>query len=158
MMENLRITQANENHLQELVPLFDAYRQFYLEPPDPEGARLFLSERLDRNESVILLGTQDGHPLGFVQLYPSFTSTKMRRLWILNDLFVSPAARMRGVGQALLREARQYASKTDAEGLTLETWRTNVKAQRLYEKMGWKRDDMFYTYSIQTQTALAPSL
>lgn len=86
--------------------------------------------------------------LGFVQLYPSFSSVSMKRLWVLNDLFVVPGARRRGAAEALMARARRLALETGAEGLVLETAVDNKKAQRLYEKLGWKRDREFYRYNL----------
>src|SRR5208337_3271218 len=72
----------------------------------------------------------------------------MERLWILNDLFVSPGARKRGVGVALLQRAEEFARQTNAKGLELETWVNNIPAQHLYEKCGWKRNVEFYQYTL----------
>ncbi|WP_102127378.1 GNAT family N-acetyltransferase [Deinococcus planocerae] len=147
-MTLLTVVRADASHLDALVPLFDGYRQFYGQASDPEGARAFLAERLDRGESVIFLALDGGAPLGFTQLYPSFTSVGMRRLWILNDLFVAPQGRKRGVGRALLERARQHGLETGAVRLTLSTATNNVSAQTLYEAQGWRRDEDFYTYNL----------
>lgn len=72
----------------------------------------------------------------------------MERLWILNDLFVAPGARRRGVAAALLEEARRLAVETRANGLELATVTDNLPAQSLYEKLGWRRDDAFHRYSL----------
>ena len=63
----------------------------------------------------------------------------MKRLWILNDLFVAATARKQGVGEALLERARQFALETNAQGLILETGADNP-ARKLYERLGWKGD------------------
>jgi GNAT superfamily N-acetyltransferase len=134
----------------ELVaPLFDAYRQFYGQPPDPDGARRFLAERLSRDESVVYAVVEDGRVLGFTQLYPSFSSASMRPVWILNDLFVAEDARRRGVGGRLLRAARDHAMRGGAARLALSTSVTNTAAQALYERDGWRRDTAFLHYEYQ---------
>lgn len=131
----------------ELVaPLFDAYRQFYGQPPDIDGARQFLAERLGRGESVILAVVEGGRALGFTQLYPSFSSVSMKPIWILNDLYVAEDARRKGVGARLLRAAREHAVKSGAARLVLSTAVTNTTAQALYERDGWRRDDGFFHY------------
>jgi GNAT superfamily N-acetyltransferase len=143
------ITRAALDHLDILTPLFDGYRQFYQQPSDLAGARQFLSERLSKNESVIFLALDGDTGLGFTQLYPSFSSVSMKRLWILNDLFVAPEARKRGVGEALMERARQFAIETGAKGLMLETAIDNYTAQRLYERMGWQRENDSYVYNLR---------
>lgn len=145
------ILEASSEHLDVLVPLFDSYRVFYRRPSDPEGARRFLADRIARRESVIYLAVVDANPAGFVQLYPSFSSASMQRLWILNDLYVASDTRRQGVGQALLARARRLAQDTGAKGLTLSTAVDNTPAQHLYESQGWIRDRDFYVYTLSTQ-------
>ena len=145
-MADVRTVRAELGDVDRIVPLFDAYRRFYRERSDPEGARAFLTDRLTRGESVIFLAIVDGAAAGFTQLYPSFSSVSMQRLWILNDLFVDPSARRAGVARALLERAERWAVETGAKGLTLGTQITNAAARRLYEACGWARDDEFVTY------------
>ncbi|HET7469211.1 MAG TPA: GNAT family N-acetyltransferase [Gemmatimonadales bacterium] len=144
------IRQAGPDDVEVVAPLFDAYRQFYEQPSDPGLARAFIAERLARRESVIFLAERDGRGVGFVQLYPLFSSTarRPRRLWLLNDLYVAPEARQGGVGRALMRRARQLAEETGAVGLELATARTNTVGQRLYESEGYRLDDGFLRYEL----------
>ena len=144
------IRQAGAEDIDLVAPLFDAYRQFYAQPSDQPLARAFIAERLTRGESVIFLAERDGRPVGFVQLYPLFSSTaaRPRRLWLLNDLYVSPEVRSGGVGRALMDRARRLAEATDAVGLELATARTNVRAQRLYESLGYRVDEQFLRYEL----------
>jgi len=130
----------------DVAPLFDAYRQFYGQPSDVEAARRFLFARLSKDESVLFLARLEAKVVGFVNLYPVFSSVKLTRQWILNDLFVAPEARKLGVGRALMERARQLAEATQANGLTLETAIDNYAAQKLYESLGWKRGKEFYVY------------
>jgi GNAT superfamily N-acetyltransferase len=132
-----------------VAPLFDAYRQFYGRPPDADGARRFLAERLGRGESVVYAVVEGGRALGFTQLYPSFSSVSMRPVWIVNDLFVAEDARRRGVGARLLRAARDHATRTGAARLALSTAVTNAAAQALYERDGWRRDTAFLHYEYE---------
>lgn len=139
------ILQATLEHLDLVVPLFDSYRQFYGQPPELKQGRCFLQERLNGSESVLFLALSGGHGLGFTQLYPSYSSISIKRLWILNDLFVAAAARKQGVGEALLERAKQFAVETKAKGLVLQTAADNP-ARKLYKRLGWKRDEGFYHY------------
>jgi ribosomal protein S18 acetylase RimI-like enzyme len=121
-----------------LAPLFDLYRQFYGKPADRALAASFLEERLGRDESVVFIAESDqGEALGFVQLYPSFSSVSAFPLWVLNDLFVAEQARGLGVGRALMEEARAHAVRTGAKRLTLETVAENTRAWKLYESLGY---------------------
>jgi GNAT superfamily N-acetyltransferase len=144
------VRQAGPSDAEIVAPLFDAYRQFYDQPSDPGLAHRFIAERLERTESVVFLAEREGRAVGFVQLYPLFSSTaaRPRRLWLLNDLFVAPDARGTGVGRALLARARRLAEETGAAGLELLTARSNATAQRLYESVGYRRDDGFLRYEL----------
>jgi GNAT superfamily N-acetyltransferase len=145
------VRRAGPEDLDVAAPLFDEYRRFYGQRSDARAARAFLGERLRREESVIFLafaGEAGGQALGFMQLYPSFSSVSLRRLWILNDLFVHPDARREGVGRRLLERAREWAVETQAKGLILATAMTNATAQSLYESCGWKRDEEFQHYQL----------
>jgi ribosomal protein S18 acetylase RimI-like enzyme len=140
------VIRARAVHLELLVPLFDAYRQFYKQRTNVAEGRRFLRERLTRDESVIFLAMDGKRALGFLQAYPSFDSVMMRHVWILYDLFVAPTARKRGVANLLMERARQFAVETKAKGLILETAIDNRPAQALYEQLGWKRDTVFHRY------------
>ena len=142
----MQIKRATISDLDDAAPLFDAYRQFYGQRSDVAAARAFLDERLRRDESVIFLAVEDSKALGFTQLYPSFSSVSLKRLWILNDLFVGADVRRGGVGRRLLDRAREWAIETGAKGLVLATAVDNSRARALYESCGWRRDDEFQHY------------
>ena len=147
-MAGVRIVRAERKHLEDVIPLFDEYREFYEADSDHAAARAFLTERTERDESVIFVAYVGTQPVGFTQLYPSFSSVSLKRLWILNDLFVRSDVRRGGVGRALLERARQHAVETGAKGLVLTTAITNTPAQTLYESAGWRRDDEFIHYTL----------
>lgn len=143
------IQPATIADLDALVPLFDGYRQFYRQASDTARARAFLAERIERDESLILLARDDdGTGLGFTQLYPLFSSVRAVRTWLLNDLFVAPSARRRGVAGALLRAAAEQARARGAASLSLSTALDNAPAQALYESLGWRRESGFCEYSL----------
>lgn len=142
----MEIIGATTEHVDWVAPLFDAYRQFYRAESDLEGSARFIRERLEGNESVIFLAVENERPFGFVQLYPAFASVQLKRLWILNDLYVDPSARKHGVGRALMQRAEDFARETNTRGLFLRTATDNEPAQKLYESCGWTRDTKFYRY------------
>ena len=129
-----------------VAPLFDAYRQFYGRAPDLAAAESFLRERFGHGESIVFLAHAAEVPVGFTQLYPSFSSVSLARVFILNDLFVAPGLRRAGVGSALLDAAIAYARSFGAVRVTLNTDIANTTAQSVYEARGWKRDSEYYAY------------
>jgi GNAT superfamily N-acetyltransferase len=125
----LLIRQATVSDLDGLVPLFDGYRQFYRQPSEPDRIRKFLLDRFEHNQSVIFVALKDGSAVGFTQLYPSFSSGALARIFILNDLFVNPGARLIGTGRALLQAAAEYGRRVGALRLVLSTEVTNRPAR-----------------------------
>ncbi|WP_223787214.1 GNAT family N-acetyltransferase [Marinicella meishanensis] len=138
------IRKADIQDLPQLSQLFDGYRRFYQQPGDLPGAEAFIRERLTQQESVVLVAEDQDQLLGFTQLFPSFSSVSMQRLWILNDLFVAEPARGAGVAAALMNHAKELAA--DTKGIILETDWDNVKAQKLYDKLGYQKQDSTYHY------------
>jgi ribosomal protein S18 acetylase RimI-like enzyme len=156
---------ATPADLDALAPLFDAYRQFYEQPADLPLAKAFLAQRMHRQESVILVATApqwecsptaatsqacsepQGALIGFCQLYPTFCSVEAQPIYALYDLFVLPASRRSGAGQALLLAAERLAACHGKARMDLTTARTNLPAQAAYEALRWVRDEVFYSYS-----------
>lgn len=149
-MTNTLVRQATVTDLDALAPLFDGYRQFYGRTADPVAARQFLLDRFNHGESVIFVAHRDGVPVGFTQLYPSFSSVSMARIFILNDLYVTEGGRRNGVASALIAAAVEFAKTVGAVRLTLSTAVTNHSAQSLYSAMGWTKDEQFFVYNWAT--------
>ncbi|UNK49137.1 GNAT family N-acetyltransferase [Lysobacter sp. S4-A87] len=144
----LEIRRATLGDLDQLAPLFDAYRMFYEQPQDPALARGFLHDRIQRDQSVVLLAMIDEAAVGFTQLYPTFSSVRAARVWVLNDLYVAQGARRQGVAQALLTAAAMFARDDGAIRLELETTPDNRNAQALYESGGWQLYDGTLRYHL----------
>ncbi|MBD7984378.1 GNAT family N-acetyltransferase [Sporosarcina sp. Sa2YVA2] len=140
--------QATIEDLEGVSNLFNSYRMFYEKPSDLEGAKKYIKERLENEESVIFVVKNDQKYVGFTQLYPVFSSISMKKSWMLNDMFVDQEARKLGIGQVLLHKVKDYAVKTGAKSVVLETAPDNYAAQKLYEKNGYVRDTQFYHYEL----------
>lgn len=150
-MSTVNIRQAVLSDLDALVPLFDGYRQFYGRDANLAAAREFLAARFNHNESALFIAYDGEIAVGFTQLYPSFSSVSLSRVFVLNDLFVQEVARGKGVATKLLSAAAHYAESLGAVRLTLSTTITNTIAQSVYEAAGWKRDQQFYVYHLAVQ-------
>jgi ribosomal protein S18 acetylase RimI-like enzyme len=147
-MSAFKIRLANIQDLESLSLLFDAYRQFYKHTPDVALAKNFISDRLNNKDSVILVAQNSSQTLtGFCQIYPSFCSIIAAKIGVLYDLFVDASARKTGAGRALMQAAHEYAANNGMVRLDLTTAKDNLKAQALYESLGWERDEVFYTYN-----------
>jgi ribosomal protein S18 acetylase RimI-like enzyme len=151
MPHRLHVRAATSADVDVLVPLFEAYRAFYERAPDARSAHDFLRHRLERGDSTILLAVDDAadaRAVGFVQLYPVFSSLRMAPALILNDLFVDPSARRLGVARLLMDAAYAFARKSGAVSLELETARDNSRARALYESLGYRVEEGFLHYTL----------
>lgn len=150
MSSGFVINRATVEEVALVAPLYGAYRQFYEQEADMALATRFLSERLAAEESVVLLALEkeSGRAAGFVQLFPSFTSIAADRIWILNDLFVDPGFRRKGLARALMNEAKDFAESDGAVRIGLMTAHTNTSAQALYEDLGYVLDTDYRSYNL----------
>ena len=141
----MRIVQATLEHLDLLTPMFIKYREFYGELALPDSSRKFLENRLKRKESVIYMALADDEDrlLGYYQLYPSFSSLSLKRVWILNDIYVAEDARRQLVADRLLQTAKKMAKETNAIRLRVATSQNNLAAQKTYESIGFREDTVF---------------
>jgi len=147
-MNQLSIERCDLGDLQDIVPLFDEYRQFYGQASNPEDCEKFLSAHLENGTSTLFVARQGGAPCGMAQLFGSYSSVRLRRIWILNDLFVASRARGLGVGTALLERVKQFGEQTGAARIELSTAIDNVAAQRVYEHFGFVKNTVFQNYSL----------
>ncbi|SDP62196.1 Acetyltransferase (GNAT) family protein [Litchfieldia salsa] len=144
----VEVIKGSEEQIDQISDLFNQYRIFYEQQSDLEGATAFIDERLKNKDSVIFLAVNKDRTeaYGFTQLYPSYSSVSMRKIWVLNDLYVTKASRRKGVAQALIAKANTLACETGAKGLALETGENNIHAQKLYESLGFEKEQGIYHY------------
>jgi GNAT superfamily N-acetyltransferase len=141
------IKTATLEDLNQLSVLFDEYRIFYACESNIQSAANFLGDRIRNKESVIIVAENENQILtGFVQLYPIFSSTRMKRLWLLNDLYVNPAFRGQHISVQLINRAKELARETNACGLILETAMSNDIGNKLYPKTGFFIDNEHHYY------------
>lgn len=143
------IREFQSEYIDAVVNLFDAYRLFYKMDSNKVLAKKFLLERIANKESVIFVSENEVAVLtGFVQLYPIFSTTRLKRLWLLNDLFVDLAERGKGISKKLIQQAQKLCVETEGCGLILETAKSNVIGNLLYSATDFLLDENhnYYTW------------
>ncbi len=142
-MNEISIRKATTDDITVLTGLFDQYRVFYQKESDQAAAAVFLRERINNNESVIFVAEELANKklVGFTQLYPLFSSGRMKKLWLLNDLFVEPEYRGRQISKLLIEAAKTISRETEACGLMLETAKTNTVGNNLYLTTGFQLEE-----------------
>ncbi len=144
--------KATPKDLDRLSELFDAYRMFYRKTTDILGAKTFLKERISNKDSELFVAeSADNKLVGFVQLYPLFSSTRMKKFWLLNDLFVHPESRSKGVSIGLIDKAKELVLESKACGMFLETEKSNLIGNKLYPKTGFELNtgSNFYEWNVK---------
>ena len=143
------IRAATSNDLDQLTELFHGYRAFYGKPRQDKAGE-FLQSRLRERDSEIFVSDVNGILTGFVQLYPLFSSTRLARYWLLNDLFVHADHRGSGYSKALIERAKKLCRDTDACGMYLETGKDNDIGNSLYPSAGFELLDEVNFYEWAT--------
>lgn len=143
-MKNSR--KAVVSDLPQLAELFDQYRIFYHKSSDIPAATNFLQERLERKDSEIFVAEENGKLTGFVQLYPIFSSTRMQRYWLLNDLYVNEKHRGKGYSKELIEASKELCRSSKACGILLETGKSNDIGNQLYPACGFELYDSVNFY------------
>lgn len=136
----IAIKQVTVSEIDIVAPLFNQYRVFYKKESDYEAGRDFLLNRITNNESIIYLAMENQSAIGFTQLYPLFSSTRLKRVWLLNDLFVHESHRDRGISKLLLEKGKKLTRDTNSAALILETEVTNQIGNKLYPSVGFTLD------------------
>jgi len=138
----MTIRKCREEDIAQLAVLFDQYRVFYKMGSDLEGVKAFLYALLIKNASTIFISVNRSDIItGFVQLYPLYSSTRMKPLLLLNDLFVSPDYRGKGISKLLIEAVKQYCVEVSSCALILETAKNNIAANRLYKSTSFMLDE-----------------
>lgn len=141
----MKIRRAERRDLLQLTLIFNQYRIFYKQEQNLQACKTFIKRRLENNDSYIFVAVIDAQLVGFVQLYSSFSSVAMEKLYILNDLFVLEDMRHKDIASKLMQRAEEFANNNQACRLVLETHKNNLAAQKLYIKRGWKKEfESFY--------------
>ncbi|REH01171.1 GNAT family N-acetyltransferase [Flavobacterium aquicola] len=143
--------KANIQDLDQLTNLFDQYVVFYKNPSNYEKHNAYLKERIENNEAIIFVASEDENPdkiIGFALIYVTFSSLALNKILILNDLFVDPSVRKKGIGEKLIAQTEAFAKELGSKTIRLRTAKSNNAAQKLYHKMGFVREDYLYSYDL----------
>jgi GNAT superfamily N-acetyltransferase len=146
-MHDPAIAPASADDLDDILPLLAGYQRFYAgEARDDAHNRAFLVRFVAPSGDGLLLLARDpatGAPLGFANLYWTFSSVTAEPHALMNDLFVAEAGRGAGVGHALIEAAAAHARARGHRSMSWQTAVDNRRAQRLYERFDAERTVWF---------------
>lgn len=142
-MHEVTIARATTADADAVVPLFDAYRAFFAGPDDLARSRRFLEERLRAEDSIVFFAAADAHALGFIQLYPLWSSWYCRKIWFLSDLYVREESRKCGIGRRLVERSVEHAVATGASSIMVELPHREPHLKKFYASLGFHEDPVF---------------
>jgi len=148
MTKTVKTRYASIDDAPQIAGLLDKYRVFYGQEPAPTESLEFVKERFYLGESVVIVASEDDQIIGFTQLFPSFSSVTLQRLWILNDLYVEESKRHLGVGKLLLEAAKGLAKQTNAKELFIEGADNNPRARKIYTSFGFIENKDYHYYHL----------
>ncbi|KMV00644.1 MULTISPECIES: GNAT family N-acetyltransferase [Acinetobacter] len=140
------VRRAQVEDLQQLSVLFDEYRQFYGASSNQELSYHFLKQRFEDQQTVIFINTKDDIFTGFILLYLRFSSVACSKFYVLDDVYITPLYRRHGAARQLIDTAILFARHENALRISLDTQKNNHQSHKLYESMGFMRDDEFVTF------------
>ena len=153
-MSAFTLHTAAEADLPELLGLMRGYADFYGVSPADEQL-LELSRALiadpEREGVQVIARDGDGGAVGFATVFWSWSTTRAMRIGVMNDLFVTAAARGSGVADALIGECVERCRTHGAGSLQWQTAKDNYRAQAVYERLGGRREE-WLDYSLDVPT------
>ena len=135
------VRPATEADLEALLPLLRGYCDFYESAPSDDGLRRMSRALIAEDDSVgflLVACDADDRPVGFAAGGSKWSSLRAARIAILEDLFVEPAARGAGHADALIVACAAIAREHGAPAMLWQTAHDNLRAQRVYERVGAK--------------------
>jgi GNAT superfamily N-acetyltransferase len=147
--EGVEIRPARTGEVEELLPLIRAYCEFYETEPNDEGLRIMFETLItDPSQGAVFIAREAGRAVGFATLDWKWSSLKAARIGYLEDLFVDPAARGRGIADALIEVCADRCRQLGMPAMEWLTAPDNHRAQRVYDRTG-AESDTYLEYDLE---------
>jgi GNAT superfamily N-acetyltransferase len=148
-MHNLHVRVARESDTDAVTALMYEYIVVFYKSPSPSIEKLqsLIQMLLEGREGIQFVAESDGRIVGFTTLYFTYSTTRVNKIVMMNDLYVIEEMRGKGVAGKLFEACSTYTNDNDYAAMVWETAKDNKRAQRFYEKMGARPGD-WITYTI----------
>src|SRR5262245_14927994 len=141
LAEGVEIRPAREDEIEEMLPLIRAYCEFYETEPQDEGLRGMVRTLItDPSQGAVFVARHDGKAVGFATLDWKWSSLKAARMGYLEDLFVDPEARGKGIADALIEVCADRCRELGMPAMAWLTAPDNLRAQQVYNRAGAQFD------------------
>jgi GNAT superfamily N-acetyltransferase len=137
LAEGVEVRRARTDEIEEMLPLIRAYCEFYETEPDDQGLRsMFETLISEPSQGAVFIARDGGKAVGFATLDWKWSSLKAARIGYLEDLFVDPEARGRGIADALIEICAERCRELGMPALEWLTAPDNHRAQKVYNRTG----------------------
>lgn len=152
---SIRLRQAKRSDGRAFVKLVVALAEFEkLKPPDAAARKRLMKDGFGpraKFEPWLAYWTQEREPVGYMILVKLYSSFEARPTLYLEDLFVLPEFRGRGIGKAMMRRCIELAWKRGCGRMEWTCLDWNVKAQKFYDKLGARKLSEWYLYRLKRE-------
>jgi GNAT superfamily N-acetyltransferase len=142
----------NASDAQSLLFLIDQLADFeQLAQPDQEARERFLHDGFERNPPRFeaWLAENAGQDVGYALFFETYSTFLCRPTLYLEDLFVLPDHRGKGIGKALMNQCIKLARERGCGRMEWVCLDWNTKAQEFYNALGARRMSEWYTYRLK---------
>ena len=123
-------------------------RVYETSPGAEKTMRRFLAEVANSGYSFLFVAVAGDQTVGFIsgelrQGSPTF----LPKTWAsVDDVFVEPEYRNRGMGRALLQSVQAWAQERGADGISLQVAAANSRGRKFYEKLGFREISVYQVF------------
>jgi ribosomal protein S18 acetylase RimI-like enzyme len=129
-----------------------AHDRVYETAPGAEKTmRRFLADVANSGYSFLFVATAGDRTVGFIsgelrQGSPTF----LPKTWAsVDDVFVEPEYRNRGMGRALLQSVKSWAQEKGADGISLQVAAANSRGRKFYEDLGFREISVYQVFEFE---------
>ncbi len=122
------------------------YDSVYETAPDAEKVmRRFLADLSSSSHSCLFVAESGGTVVGFLsgELREGSPTFSPRTWAAIEDIYVVPELRSRGVGRALFEACQRWAEEKGATGVSLQVAAGNARAREFYERLGFREVSVY---------------
>lgn len=150
----LQIYKAKENNIQQIINLIKEFAEFEKLSQFCKVSENDLREAIFGENKFIycLVAESEDEIVGYALFFPVFKSFRGERSMFLEDLYVSPKMRGKGLGLKMLKEVARTAKERNCVRLDWQALKWNAPAIEFYEKLGAKYDDENYDFSLRGES------
>jgi GNAT superfamily N-acetyltransferase len=159
MMSDVRLRPALPADIPTILDLIRELADYERDPAAAVATPDLMYDALFGPKAVahVIMAEDDEATHGFALYFFNFSTWTGRRGLYLEDFFVRPAARARGIGLKLFRRLAKIARESGCGRMELSVLNWNVNAIRFYEKQGgFAMDDWtHYRFGVDTIAKIA---